>query len=121
MSSATAPVTMRSTRTSGASFAIFCGSGFGLFDGLDVEGHAARFGFVGDGRGRGFDGDGEAKLLGNARGLGCFADAPFGHGKAEVLQKNLGIMFAQHDFAFACYGRCGQCRQRFVAAPSCGR
>ena len=54
---------------------------------------------------------------GNACGFGCFADAPFGHGKAEILQENLGIMFAQDDFAFACYGRCSQRRQRVIAGP----
>ena len=117
MSSATAPVTMRSTRTSGASFAIFWATASASSTDLMLRATPPASVLWAMAEDEVLMVTGKPKLLCNACGLGCFADAPFGHGKAEIFQENLGIMFAQHDFAFAGYGRCGQRRQRFVAGP----
>ncbi len=123
MSSATAPVTMRSTRTSGASFAMLCGSGFDFFGGLELSATPPASVLWAMAAEDDFEVTGIAKLLGSARGIGRLADAALRAREGRKFFRSiLASMFAQRSISpLPRCGRCGQCRQRFVARPSCGR
>jgi hypothetical protein len=94
ISSATALVTMRSTRTSGRKLRHAGGRRLHIFGGLEIERDAAGLGLVRDGGGGDLQGHGIAEALGRGHGVFRLADDALGNREAMGFEKLLGGEFA---------------------------